>query len=471
MSWLSLVLPLLGLQGLHSLPAWAQEAAPWEEQASAIAAAQPLPEQAPRTMPRAMPEDDEPVDIAWWQAFSDSLLPQLLASARQASPNLASARARIERARGERVQADAAWSPLLAASATASRGRTEPNLPTTTSSTAGLQATWEIDLFGAGRAGSAAGQEREAGAAQALRAAHLSVTAETASLYVSLRACEAQRLLTRQEIASHERTVSVSERATEAGFLSADQAALARAMAAQAQNALGMRALQCERLLQALASITDQDVERLRAALEPRQGSMPSPSHTLPAGPTHGLLARRPDLQEARHMASAAGHDERAAAALRYPSLSLQGGLGNGRLNTPLRNFDGHVWSIGPVQLTLPFLDGGARHARLRIATAGREEATAVFTAKRRRAEEELGVALATLRNSLEREQHARQAAMGHGLALSAAETRLQGGMASVLEVEQLRRATALARSNVVDLQHTRVHAWITLYRVLGGPW
>jgi len=145
--------------------------------------------------------------------------------------------------------------------------------------------------------------------------------------------------------------------------------------------------------------------------------------------------------------------------------------VGNGRLGTPLRQFDGNVWSLGPIQLTLPFLDGGARLARQRIAAAGREEALALYAAKRRRADEEYAVALATLRTSLERERHARQAAMGHGVALASAEQRLKGGMASVLEVEQIRRAATLARANVVEIQQARAGAWITLYRVLGGPW
>lgn len=58
----------------------------------------------------------------WWRQLDDPLLVELIAAAEAASPNLASAAARVAEARSTRVQAGAALLPNLDATASASRG-------------------------------------------------------------------------------------------------------------------------------------------------------------------------------------------------------------------------------------------------------------------------------------------------------------------------------------------------------------
>ena len=54
----------------------------------------------------------------------------------------------------------------------------------------GLQAAWEIDLFGGNRQAAQAAQERLDGAQAGWHEARVSVAAETANSYVTLRTCE-----------------------------------------------------------------------------------------------------------------------------------------------------------------------------------------------------------------------------------------------------------------------------------------
>ena len=58
----------------------------------------------------------------WWSQLDDPLLVELIAAAEAASPNLASAAARVAEARSTRVQAGAALLPNLDGTASASRG-------------------------------------------------------------------------------------------------------------------------------------------------------------------------------------------------------------------------------------------------------------------------------------------------------------------------------------------------------------
>jgi NodT family efflux transporter outer membrane factor (OMF) lipoprotein len=389
----------------------------------------------------------------------------------QVSPGLASARGRIARARAERVAADAAWMPLVMGSASASRGRNEPQLPVTNTTTAGVQASWELDFFGAGRAGSAAGEARLAGAEFALRAVRMSVAAETASSYLSLRACEVQQEIARQELESQAQTVQVSETAEQAGLLATHQVALARAAQAQAQAVLRARTAQCDHLLQSLVAITGLDAKGLRPQLELGKGLVPAPASAIPEFLPAAVLARRPDVEEAAMAVAAAGFDERAALARQWPTISLTGTVGQARASSAPVTFDGQVWSLGPLQITFPIFDAGVRKARVQAAEAGLEEAKAAYQARVRLAANEVEEALITLRSSRERERHVRQAALGFGLAQKAADERLKAGLASVLEVEQTRRSVFAARAAVAELQFQRAVAWVTLYRAAGGAW
>ncbi|MDZ7857506.1 efflux transporter outer membrane subunit [Sphaerotilus sp.] len=469
-AWLvaSLVLPTAALAG----PTAANTVAPFDYSTQpGTAPSQLEPASAPATPPVLDEAAQHAARAAWWAQLETDELPGLVEAALRASPVVASARGRIERARAERVAADAAWMPLVMGSANASRGKTDLKLPLSQVSNSGVQASWELDLFGAGRAGSAAQHSRLASAEQALDAMRLSVAAETGQSYVSLRACEAQRALAELELKSHDITVRVSESAADAGFFSSEQPALARAAAAQALALLRARDMQCQRLLQSLVTLTALEEAELRQRLARRTGQLPSPAGTVPEQLPADLLMRRPDLREAAYAVMAAGYDETAARAQQWPTLSLQGAVGNSRFSTPQVTFSGQVWSFGPLQITLPIFDAGVRKARVLAAEASQIEARTVYLAKVRQAAEEVENTLAALHNTRPRELFARQSSLGYGMALAAAEQRLQGGLSSVLEVEQIRRAATQARANVIELQQTRANAWISLYRVMGGSW
>ena len=146
---LALAVPARLLAGCASAPALPTEPA------AAVAPAWQAP----------LPHGGAATDLTrWWSQFNDPIVPALLAAAQSASPTLASARARIERARAARVAAGAALLPQVDAVASASSGRPVPGQPSASSASLGLQAAWELDLFGGVASGRNAAQARLAGA-------------------------------------------------------------------------------------------------------------------------------------------------------------------------------------------------------------------------------------------------------------------------------------------------------------------
>ena len=92
----------------------------------------------------------------------------------------------------------------------AERGRFEVGGPTGTSASAALQAGWELDVFGGNAAAADAAQARLEGAQAQWHDARVAIAAETASSYLRLRACEAQREQTRIDAESRAETARLT---------------------------------------------------------------------------------------------------------------------------------------------------------------------------------------------------------------------------------------------------------------------
>ena len=420
-----------------------------------------------------LPHGGELTQLArWWQQFDDPTLLRLLDAAQAASPSVAQAASRIEQSRAARVASGAAFLPSLDASASANRGRPELAFPRSTGSALRLQAAWEIDVFGGRRAARDATQARLDSAEAAWHAARVSVAAEVATSYTTLRACEAQLLQSRADTASRAETARLTELTAKAGFQAPADAALARASAAQSQVQLSVQALRCEREIKSLVALTGLTEAALREQLAiPAVARIPQPAGIAVASVPADALAQRPDVLGASYDVIAAGADIAQVAAQRYPRIGLNGQIGTARISTAAGSLEGSVWNVGPVTVTLPLFDAGMRRANNRAALARYDEAAQLYAATLRRAVREVEEALARLASTAERSGDAERSVEGFEAALRAAEARFSGGLGSLFELEDARRSTVQARAALIDLQRERTSSWIALYRALGGGW
>lgn len=435
----------------------------------------PLPAAAPGTT-AALPHDGTLAGLSrWWGQQNDPLLVELIMAAEAVSPSVSTARSNIEQARASRVASDAAMLPTLDAVASASRGRSAPVNravpPIATTLEAGLQASWEIDLFGQYAASRDADQHRFEGAQATWHAARVSMAAEVATQYYSLRACEKLLEVARADAASRAETSRLADLSTKAGFQAPATAALARASAAEGHgNAIQQRTL-CDLDIKALVALTAIDEPALRqklagAPVDLTQESM-APVISVPAE----VLAQRPDIFNAAREVDAAHLEVGSARAQRFPRLSLSGSVftTKSRTSASTQRFD--TWTVGPLQLTVPLFDGGASEANVEAAKARYEDAAAQYRASVRKAVQEVEEALVKLQSTAERNEDARVAAQGYRASFTGTEARYKSGLASLVELEDARRTLLAAQSNVVTLQRERRSAWVALYRALGGGW
>ena len=408
---------------------------------------------------------------AGWAAFGDPVLVSLIEVALKASPNLAVAQARIERARAALAGADAAQWPHLDATGQALRSRQVPGQPATTSAFIGVQAGWELDLFGAVRAGRRAADARLQGAQAGWHEARAAVEAETVGAYITLRACEAQVQQARDDARSREQTADLMGQSQRAGFTAPADAALARASAAQARNTASQQALQCQLQIKSLVEMTALPEEALRQQLAAGSGSVPqAPGASVQVLPA-ALLTQRPDIVDALQAVQAAAADTDQAAARQLPQISVTGSVGLGAMRSAGTSVHGNTWSLGPLSVSFPLFDAGARRAATAAAQAGYDEAVALAQAQLRRAVREVESSLVALQSSTEREADALAAARDFESSLRATQARQQGGLASLFDLEAARRNALAANSALIELRRERAQAWINLYRALGGGW
>lgn len=406
----------------------------------------------------------------WWQQFGDPLLAELVESAQAVNPDIASAGARIAEARANRVAAGAALLPGVDASAQVSRSNAQAGVPLSTIAQAGLQAGWEIDLFGGLGSRRDAADARLAGAEAGWHDARVAVAAETANTYVDLRSCQLQLAVSRNDATSRAETARLTQLSAEAGFTAPAVAAQARASAAEGAVRVTQQRGQCDLLVKALVALTAQPEPSLRTRLaadwrEPAGFAAEVP--VLPAA----LLAQRPDVYRAEREVAAASAEVGAARADRYPRLSLNGQINAGWVRVSGVTTEAQTWSIGPLALSLPVFDGGRLAAAEDAAVARYQEAATLYAASVRNAVREVEQALVTLDSAQSRTEDARTAMEGYRISYRAAEARYQSGLGSLIEMEDQRRLALAAELQLVNVQRERVAAWIALYRALGGGW
>ncbi len=412
----------------------------------------------------------------WWSQFNDPQLPRLIAAAQEVSPSVSAAKSRIEQSRAARVAAGAALGPSLTAQGSAVRGSSGSSGPTgassaATSLTAGLNAAWEIDVFGGAAAGRDAAQARLAGSEMLWHEARVSVAAEVATQYTALRACEAQLAQVQLDATSRNETARLTELTAKAGFSAPAQAALSRASAAQGNSQLTQQRAQCDGLVKGLVYLTGADEAALRTQLSTTRGVIAQPAQfNIPQVPA-ALLRQRPDLGNAERELLAASGDVRQAQAAKLPRIALNGSIGAARVTAGGFTNADSTWSLGPLSVSLPLFDGGSRQAQVSAAQARHTDATVQYNAKLRAAVREVEDALISLKSTADRNADALVATEGFAASLRATDARYKGGLATLFELEDARRSAVQAQTALIDLQRERVTAWITLYRALGGGW
>ncbi|MFZ6649465.1 efflux transporter outer membrane subunit [Undibacterium sp. TJN25] len=408
----------------------------------------------------------------WWAAWNDSTLTDLQARALQDNTSLAQAAARIAQARADAAAAGAALWPAVdfRAAYASTRSPLQPPPVKQTYAIGGLDARWEIDLFGAvenTRNGSLA---RVAARESEWQDARISLAAEVANTYVALRTCEIQQDIAQKVANSQALSQKLFQQRISSGFISAVELAQNSSLLATAMTQLQQQKTECAVTVKSLTVLTGIPEPELRPLLAAHAGEMPHPASFVVENMPAKVLLLRPDLRAAMQNLTAAASEIGVAEAKRYPSLSLMGSLGRYSFSISGQSQQGNSWFFGPV-LDIPLFDAGSRKAAVDNATARYEEALAAFKQRTLLAVKEVEEAMLRLDAASQNLVQQQKIDEAREIAMQASEAGLKAGSYSVLEREEVKRQQLSGRQQKVMLQRDQASAWIALYKAVGGDW
>ena len=307
----------------------------------------------------------------WWQAFHDPTLNLLVTQAVQANLGLQQARARILQARAARVGAGAGSWPTVDATLSNSTSASPANSTTGTVSTrrnlsqAGLDAAWELDFFGGVRRGIEAATANLQAAVEDARDVMVTLTAEVAFDYITLRGLQQQIAIAQQNLEAQRETADITRKRLSVGFVSALDVANAEAQVATTQSQIPLLEAAAQQEIFTLSVLLGQEPRALVGQLA-TAGAIPPVPPSVPVGLPSELLQRRPDIRRAEAQLHAATAEIGVAKADLFPKISLTGSAGAERLSQgALAALAGAFWSVIPA-LTQPIFNAGKIRANIR---------------------------------------------------------------------------------------------------------
>lgn len=415
------------------------------------------------------PQSGSSSDIAgWWQRFNDPGLNALIAAAQKDNPSIDKAVAAIDKARAKRLTAQSGFLPEVDLKASnKSSGSYKNSSGVTRTSSALLDASWELDLVGKTRRAEQSASALLAAREADLRAAQVSLTAEVAADYVEYRAARLKQQYYEEQAASQEKTCELTAIAAQAGFKAPADAELAKASAASTRsNAIAQQA-ECDLLVKSLVALTGLSENDVRQQLGAGAQNLAEPQGLKIEAVPANLLRQRPDIIAAeRELASSSALIGVAEAAM-WPSLSLSGSVGLTSTQGAPRTAP---WAFGP-SLNLPIFSGGSIRAGIKSAKADYATAEADYKQTVRAAVKEVEQALVKLDSSKQRVEQEETSAQGYQAYLKASEINWRSGGASLLDLETARRAAIAADVSLLELKENRLLYWISLYKAVGGAW
>ncbi|MBK1834888.1 efflux transporter outer membrane subunit [Roseibacillus ishigakijimensis] len=407
----------------------------------------------------------------WWTVFGESELNRLIAQVRSQNHDLKAGLKRLEQARALIGVTRAGGRAQVGTAPNFSRQRTSEEMlqPSVTSNAYTLPLTldWELDLYGRIRRQVEAAEADARGAAEDLNALRLSLEAEAASRYFTLRALDEEIAIVAEGVETRKGSLQLAKDRNELGVVSELDVAQARNLLASSEADL--EALKSQRAGQeaALAVLAGQPASSFRLASAPLQGGPPA----VPAGVPSELLRARPDLRRAERLLAAENARVGVAVSAFYPSLSLSGNFGLQSLDIEHLFTNGaRFWAISP-EVYLPIMQGGRLEANLQQAQARYEEVLENYQQTVLEAIAEVETALAARKFYAGQTEALERSTSAAERAREIANAQYEGGIANYLSVLDAERTALNARRQQAVLRGVHFVNTVTLIRSLGGRW
>jgi len=426
--------------------------------------------------------NDQAARGPWWEVFNDTTLNALESRVNLDNQTVAGYAAAYQQSRALVSEAQAAYFPTLGLTASQARSKSSTasfsngNTQAGTQGvggginnqySAGLDASWEPDLWGKIRRQVAFEKATAQGAAATLANAQLSAQGTLAQDYFQLRELDAVQKLLDSTALAYQKSLELTQYRYMQGVAARSDVITAQTQLQQAQAAAIDNGIARAQYEHAIAVLVGQPASTFAIPAMPLSATPP----VLPLQLPSALLERRPDVAVAERQAAAANEQIGVAIAAFFPSLTLSASGGfesstfSNWLTAPAR-----FWTVGP-QLAATLFDGGLRSAQTAAARATYDQNVANYRGTVLAAFQDVEDNLASLR-ILEKEVVLDQAAADSAdQALAIVTNQYKAGTGTYLEVIVAQATDYSTHKQLVNVCGSRMVAAVGLIKALGGGW
>jgi NodT family efflux transporter outer membrane factor (OMF) lipoprotein len=423
-----------------------------------------------------------PVALAeWWNAFNDPTLSSLVEMAIRSNLDLRQAEARIRQARAARGVAGAPLWPEIDASALyqKSQGSSEAGTGGAIATAGGLRqlfqvgldASWELDIFGGTRRNIEAATADLRAALEDHRDVLVTLVGDVGNNYLGLRGFQQQIAIARKNLEAQRRTAEIIRKRFEAGFVGALDLANANAQVATTEAQIPVLESSARAAIYSLGVLLGRQPAALEKDLIKVSPIPPTPPE-VPVGLPSDLVRRRPDIRRAEAQLHAATARIGVATADLFPKFNLTGSFGFSSNDlTKLGNLaNSKFWSFGP-SVTWPIFAGGRIYWNIKVQDALQEQALAAYEKTVLTALKDVETALVAYAKEQERRKSLAAAVANNRRAVDLAMKLYIVGKTDFLNVLTAQLNLYTSENALVQSTSTVDTNLIALYKALGGGW
>jgi len=418
--------------------------------------------------------------VAWWNAFQDPALSSLVDMAVRGNLDVRLAEARIRQARASQGVAGAPLWPEVDATALyqRSKGSSEAGGGGAIATAgglknlwqAGLDASWEVDIFGGTRRNLEAARADLRAAVEDRRDVLITLIGDVGTNYINLRGYQQQIAIARQNLVAQKHTAVITRKRHDAGFVGGLDVANANGLVATTEATIPIFESSARAAIYNLGVLLGREPAALEKDLI-RESPIPPTPPEIPVGLPSDLLRRRPDIRRAEAQLHAATARIGVATADLFPKFNLAGSFGLSASDLArIGPWSSNFWSWGPT-VTWPIFAGGRIYWNIKVQDALTEQALLTYEKSVLTALKDVETALVAYAKEQAHRQFLSEAVTNYRKAVDLAMTLYLAGKSDFLNVLIAQRSQFATEDALVQSIRTVDTNLIALYKALGGGW
>ena len=418
-------------------------------------------------------------DYDWWTRFEDSTLDSLIAVALSNNYNLQSIEATLEKSKLSYQQSKSAFYPSLSLDAQYDLSETSLNYYEETSSdqyrtngylNAGLNATWEIDVFGKNRDNVKANKKSYLATEASYQNAIMNLCAQVATVYFNLRSYQQQLIVANQNIASEKNILDITIARYESGLGTQLDVSQAKSVYYNTLASIPRLDAYITQCINNLAILLGTFPSNLTNAFND-VNELPSIRHIVNVGIPADVIRRRPDVRQAELNIEAQAASIGATKADFYPKFKITGSFGY--LSHDLDEFfnnESMMFQVTP-SISWNLFSGMEIRKAVQMSEIALEECIDNYNNVILNAIQEVETEMSNYANALKTIEMGQQVVEQGNKTLELSIDLYKRGLGTFTNVLDAQRTVLSDQNYLVNAWNSALLALVRLYTALGGSW